>query len=130
MSDDGAVRNVVAQLAMLADEGDLEEYVDLFAEDARWEMPGADALVGRDNLLAGAIERRSAGTVGPGTNTRHVITTQAVSIDGDEATSDAYWQFWVNTATEPTIVLFGRYRDRLVRTAGGWKLAHRVISYG
>lgn len=114
---------------MLADDGDLEEYVDLFTADARWDMPGGE-LEGRENLLAGAIERRSAGTVGPGSNTRHVITTQAVAVDGDEAVSDAYWQFWVNTASEPSIALFGTYRDRLVRTEGGWKLAHRVISYG
>ena len=129
MSDELAVRNVVARVAMLADEGDLEEYVELFADDALWEMPG-NSIQGRDNLLAGAIERRAGGTVGPGSNTRHVITTQAVVVDGDEATSDAYWQFWVNTAAEPSIALFGTYRDRFVRTADGWKLAHRVISYG
>lgn len=119
----------MARLAQLADGGELEEYVDLFTDDARWEMPGS-ALEGRDNLHAGAVERRAAGSVGPGSNTRHVITTQAVSVDGDEATSDAYWQFWVNTATEPSVALFGTYQDRLVRTADGWKLAHRTISYG
>ena len=129
MNDEAAVRNLVAQLAMLADGGDLEEYVDLFTDDARWDMPGGE-LQGRENLLAGAIERRAAGTVGPGSNTRHVITTQAVAVDGDEAVSDAYFQFWVNTATEPSIALFGTYRDRLVRTENGWKLAHRTISFG
>lgn len=129
MSDDAAIRNVVARLAILADEGDLEEYVDLFTDDARWDMPGGE-LQGRDNLLAGAIERRAAGTVGPGSNTRHVITTQAVSVDGDEAASDSYFQFWVNTAAEPSIALFGTYQDRLVRTESGWKLAHRTISFG
>lgn len=129
MSDELAIRNLVARLAMLADDGDLGEYAGLFADDALWEMPG-NSIQGRDNLLAGAIERRSAGTVGPGSDTRHVITTQAVAVDGDEAISDAYWQFWVNTATEPSIALFGTYRDRLVRTDGGWKLAHRTISYG
>ncbi len=129
MSDELAVRNLVARLAMLADEGDLGDYVELFAEDARWDMPGGE-LEGRESLLAGAIERRAAGTVGPGSNTRHVITTQSVAVDGDEAVSDAYWQFWVNTATEPSIALFGTYHDQLVRTEGGWKLAHRVISFG
>lgn len=129
MSDELAIRNVVARVAMLADEGDLEEYVDLFTDNARWDMPGGE-LQGRENLLAGAIERRAAGNVGPGSNTRHVITTQSVVVDGDEAASDAYWQFWVNTAAEPSIALFGTYRDRLVRTDGEWKLAHRTISFG
>ncbi|WP_420434317.1 nuclear transport factor 2 family protein [Candidatus Poriferisocius sp.] len=129
MSDELAVRNVVARLAMLSDGGDLEEYVDLFTDDARWDMPGGE-LQGRENLLAGAIERRAAGTVGPGSNTRHVITTQAVAVDGEEAVSDSYWQFWANTAAEPSIALFGTYHDRLVRTEDGWKLAHRVISFG
>ncbi|MCY3861655.1 MAG: nuclear transport factor 2 family protein [bacterium] len=129
MSDELAIRNIVARLAMLSDGGDLEEYVDLFTDDARWDMPGGE-LQGRDNLLAGAIERRAAGTVGPGSNTRHVIATQTVEVDGDEAVSDAYFQFWVHTATEPSIALFGTYQDRLVRTGDGWKLAHRVISFG
>ncbi|WP_420639397.1 nuclear transport factor 2 family protein [Candidatus Poriferisocius sp.] len=129
MNDDAAIRNVVARLALLADEGDLEEYAGLFTEDGLWEMPGS-TIQGRADLLAGAIERRASGNVGPGTNTRHVITTQAVELDGDQAHSDAYFQFWVNTATEPSVVLFGRYRDRLVRTDQGWKLAHRHISYG
>ena len=129
VSDDAAIRNVVARLAMLSDEGDLEEYVDLFTDDARWDMPGGK-LQGRDNLLAGGVERRAAGTVGPGSNTRHVIATQTVEVDGDEAVSKAYWQFWVNTATEPSVALFGTYRDRLARTGDGWKLAHRVISFG
>ncbi|WP_419927187.1 nuclear transport factor 2 family protein [Candidatus Poriferisocius sp.] len=129
MSDEAAIRNVVARLAMLSDEGDLEEYVDLFTDDARWDMPGG-ALQGRDNLLKGAIERRETGTVGPGSNTRHVIATQTVQVDGDEAVSDAYFQFWVNTATEPSMTLFGTYRDQLVRTGDGWKLAHRTIAFG
>ena len=129
MSDELEIRNLVARLAMLADDGDLEEYAALFADDARWEMPGA-VIEGRENLLAGATERRAVGNVGPGSETRHVIATQAVTLDGDEAISDAYWQFWVNTATEPSVALFGTYRDRLVRTDSGWKLARRDISYG
>ncbi len=128
-ADEAEIRNVVARLAQLADGGDLGEYVDLFTHDARWEMPGSP-LEGRDELHSGAVERRATGAVGPGTNTRHVITTQAVAVDGDEAISDAYWQFWVNTATEPSVALMGTYRDRLVRTDGGWKLAHRSIIFG
>ena len=127
--DEAAIKNVVARLARLADEGDLDDYVSLFSADARWEMPGS-VLEGSENLLAGAVERRAAGTVGPGSNTRHVITTQEVVVDGDEAVSRAYWQFWVNTADEPSVALMGTYQDRLVRTPDGWKLAHRTISYG
>ncbi|WP_419918613.1 nuclear transport factor 2 family protein [Candidatus Poriferisocius sp.] len=127
--DDAAIRNLVTRLAQLADGGDLDEYVDLFTADARWEMPGAN-LEGRESLRAGAVERRAAGNVGPGSNTRHVITTQVVTVDGDRAFSDAYWQFWVNTASEPSVALMGIYRDRLVRTDRGWKLAQRTISYG
>ncbi len=119
----------MTRLAQVADEGDLDEYVDLFTADARWELPGA-TLEGRENLRAGAVDRRAAGTVGPGSNTRHVITTQMVTVDGDQAVSHSYWQFWVNTASEPSVALMGTYRDRLVRTDHGWKLAHRTISYG
>jgi hypothetical protein len=48
---------------------ELDGYVALFADDARWEMPGS-LRQGRDDSLAGALDRRKNGIQGPGTNTR------------------------------------------------------------
>jgi uncharacterized protein (TIGR02246 family) len=128
-ADELAVRNVVARLALYADGPDVDAYVDLFAPDAVWDMPGAPRT-GHDEIRAGSEERRAAGQIGPGSNTRHVVSTVAVTVEGDRAVADSYWQFFVDTATAPRLQLMGTYHDELVRTAAGWKLARRHISIG
>lgn len=133
LADELEIRNVVARLAHLADSSgpdDLDEYLELFTEDASWEMPGSDRR-GRADILEGARERRRNGQQGPGTNTRHVITTQAVRFEGaDTAVSDAYFLLAAETTTTPTIRVVGHYHDVFRREAGGWKLARRQITPG
>lgn len=132
-ADDLAIRNLVARLAHLADMAgaeELDEYVAMFTEDASWEMAGNERR-GRDAILEGARERRQSGTQGPGTHSRHVITTQAVRFDGpDTAVSDAYFLFVADTDTSPVIRLVGHYHDRFRREAGIWRLARRRITRG
>jgi uncharacterized protein (TIGR02246 family) len=130
LADELEIRNLVARLAQLADMGDLDEYVSLFTEDASWEMPGAPRR-GQADILAGARDRRNSGTTGPGSNTRHVISTLSVQSHGsDEAVSDCYWLFYANTTTKPAVQLMGHYHDTLVRQPDGWKLARREIAFG
>jgi uncharacterized protein (TIGR02246 family) len=131
--DDIAVRNLIARLAQLADTSgpdELDEYGGLFTEDAVWDMPGGPRR-GRADILEGARERRRSGAQGPGTNSRHVITTQAVRFEGDDtAISDAYFLFVVDTATSPTIRFIGQYHDLLRREGGTWRMARRQITPG
>jgi 3-phenylpropionate/cinnamic acid dioxygenase small subunit len=86
--------------------------------------------VGQAAILAGARERRAAGTQGPGTHTRHVITTIAITVDGDTATGEAYYLFVVDTDKTPRVSGIGYYHDTFRRTATGWKLARRQITPG
>jgi 3-phenylpropionate/cinnamic acid dioxygenase small subunit len=132
-ADDLAIRNLVARLAHLADMSgpdELDEYVGLFTEDATWGMPD-NQRTGRADILDAARERRLSGQQGPGTNSRHVITTQAVRFDGaDSAVSEAYFLFVADTTTTPTIRFIGHYHDLLRREGGTWKLARREITPG
>jgi uncharacterized protein (TIGR02246 family) len=127
--DELAVRNVVARVALCADGPDVDAYVGLFTPDAVWDMPGAPRK-GHAEIRAGSEERRAAGQIGPGSNTRHVVSTVAVAVDGDRAVADSYWQFYVDTVSAPRLQLMGAYHDELVRTDAGWKLAHRRITIG
>ena len=130
IADEAEIRNIVGRLAHLADHGDIEEYISLFLPDARWEMPGAPRQ-GHDDIRAGSLERRNSGMTGPGSNTRHSITTLTVQTDGsDTATADSYWLFYGDTLTSPTIRLMGYYHDSFQRTKAGWKLAQREITFG
>jgi uncharacterized protein (TIGR02246 family) len=124
------IRNAISRIAILADQGELDEYIELFTEDSVWDLAGAPKQ-GRVDIRAGAERRRQEGVTGPGTATRHVISNVAVSVDGpDTATADAYFVFLRETSTAPTILNMGVYHDRFVREDGTWRLAHRHISFG
>ena len=135
---DAEIRNVLARIAQLADTGDLDEYLTLFTEDAVWGMPDnpsigmlANERRGHGEIRAGAEERRASGLQGPGTNTRHVLTTTAVHLESEtRATVRSYFLFFASTTTEPVLRTMGQYDDVLVRGEHGWQLAHRTITPG
>lgn len=127
--DANEVRNLVARLSRNADTGDEVAYLSSFAPDARWNLPGG-AVSGHDEILEALRGRRARAEAGPGTHTRHMVTTVEVDVDGDVATSRSYFQFFVDTATTPTLRSVGEYHDTFVRTTDGWKLAQRDITFG
>jgi 3-phenylpropionate/cinnamic acid dioxygenase small subunit len=92
-------------------------------------MPGAPRR-GHAEIRAGSEDRRAADQIGPGSNTRHMVSTVAVTVDGDRAFADSYWQFYVDTASTPRLQLMGAYHDELVRVGADWKLARRQITIG
>jgi uncharacterized protein (TIGR02246 family) len=128
VADELAVRNLIARLAHAADSGTLETYASMIAEDARWVMPGAQPVDGKPAILEAAIARRATGTTGPGSHTQHLITTVAVTVDGDTAHGVSYWQFFGDTTSTPALRLLGVYRDTFRRTADGWVFAERISS--
>lgn len=127
--DDAAIRNLIARIAHLADTGEVKDYLDCFTVDARWDMPGAPRR-GRADIRSGSEARRAAGEAGPGSASRHVVGTIAVSIDGDHARATSYFQFFGQTDTAPRLLLIGQYDDEFVRTADGWLVDHRRITLG
>lgn len=114
MSTPGAaweIRDVLARLAHLADDGDIEEYLDQFAADAVWEAPEipatgmkADRRTGRAEIRDGVLRRRALGTQCPGSATRQVVHTIEVLPGPDgTATSVAYWAFYIKTTSAPVL---------------------------
>jgi 3-phenylpropionate/cinnamic acid dioxygenase small subunit len=136
MGDDGEIRSLIARLAYLADTGTLDEYIENIAEDARWQMPDNQVVQGsvrsgHKEILAGVRERREAGVQGPGTFTRHLITSIEVHLADDvTATTRSMWSYYRQTNAEPTLTMMGQYDDEYRKLSGRWKLAHRVISLG
>ncbi len=141
LADELEIRNVIALLAQLADtapDDELDRYLALFTDDAAWVIGAEGGPLppqgrhGQADILAGVRERRAAGIQGPGTHTRHLVSTIAVVFDSDDsAQAPCYWQFFRNTASEaPLLAGMGEYRNTFVRTADGWKLAWRVIYPG
>lgn len=138
-ADEAEIRNLIGRVALLADTTpDLDLYLALFTDDAVWDFPGdaaqqlpASRTQGHAAILADRQERRRTGFQGPGTHTRHLVTVLAVDVDGaDTAGADSYWMYLNHTDTAPALQSMGQYHDSLVRTAQGWKLAHRQIILG
>jgi ketosteroid isomerase-like protein len=129
-TDDAAIRNLIASMAFATDDGSLESYAALLSEGCTWQMPGGDPVVGRAAIVESARTRRETGALGPGSGTRHHVTTVAVHVDGDTASSEALWQFWGGLPATPALKAMGRYRDTFTRTPEGWRYASRVGTVG
>lgn len=130
VEDELEIRNLAAHLAHLADEErHMTTYIEHFTEDARWRMNGVE-FKGRSEILAGALGRRRSGTQGPGTHTRHVITTHVVEVNGVKASGQLYLLFMAGTSTAPYVQSMAHYADQYRRTTAGWKLAERSITVG
>ena len=127
MSDELEIRNLLSKIAQSSDDGELEEYIEYFTEDARWGGSGFPERSGRADIMAGARERRANGVAGPGANSRHVLSTTVVEVDGDTARSRSVFLFYSNTQAVPALDLMGIWEDELRRTPAGWRLARRTI---
>lgn len=133
-----AVRDLISRVAHCSDYGTAEEYAQLFTVDAVWSSPAipamqkkADYRVGRQEIEEGSRQRRAAGIHGPGTATRHVVTTVSVTMHGpDIASAVSLWMFYGDTTGTPRLLSMGRYDDLVVLTPDGWRISRRVITPG
>jgi hypothetical protein len=121
------IRNLVARLAHLADDGNLEEYLQLFTEDGSWSHAGETPLVGRAAIREGAERRISESVQGPGSGTRHLNTTLYVEVEGATDARAVSYYLYLGTHGGVAPLKTGRYLDQFRRTEAGWKLASRVL---
>lgn len=131
------IRDLLSRVAHLGDGPDAVSYAQLFTDDAVCVSPvnpalakPADTRRGRGDIEAGARERRERGMQGPGSDTRHVVTTVSVEVAGTVARAVSYWLFYVNTAARPTLSSMGTYQDDLRVSEGRWRIAHRIATLG
>ena len=134
IQDELDIRALLAELAFQADDGELDTYLDLFTEDAVWEMPAnaaagvpAARLEGRADISASVQQRRAIGVQGPGTGAMHHLTTMRIHVHGDEGSGYVYYQFIGLVDGRPALRTVGRYHDTYRRTADGWKLSARTV---
>lgn len=130
VEDDLAIRNLIARVAHLTDDwSTTEEYVANYTKDCVWEIPESDPYEGHEGMTRRLNEMVEQGVCGPGIGARHCLTTVEVTLAGDVAESRSICLFFVQTDVSPTLAAIARYVDTVKRTAEGWKLARRVISF-
>lgn len=134
-ADRAEIAMLLARIAQRADSGTPAEYIACFAADAVWELADAGGLPmaggrvqGHEEILAGVLSRRADGIQGPGSHTRHDVSSITVDVDGDTASSCTYFRYYTATDAVPVIVAIGTYNDTHVREVDGWKLSRRMIT--
>lgn len=130
VEDELEIRNLIGRLARLTDIGTVEEYLDVFTDDAVLEIPGRPVRSGIEELRSGSLGGRETGAAGPGSNTMHFLGATTVDLDGDTATVHTPFVLFRDTSTSPAPAMVGRYHDQFVRTPEGWRLRHRTIQFG
>lgn len=118
--------DVLYRYATALDSRDWELLASCFTEDAV-----ADFLeLGGVNEGVSAIVELASGVLSGLDSSQHLIGNPEVEVDGDRASSSCYLQaqhYLVSASGANTFLVGGTYRDRLVRTAEGWRIEHRTL---
>ena len=118
MTDEEAIRDVVARYNLYGDSGRITEMLELFADDATLTVDGM-AYDGKD-AIRGLFET----AVGPVPEViRHHTSTLVIDVAGDKAVARCYFQ----VLTSQGLDHWGRYRDALVRVGRRWVFARREV---
>lgn len=117
--DRDAIRHLLARYTYNGDRGRLAEMTACFADDGILEYldkapQGPTAIAAA--LSSGVRDARL-------TFVRHHITNPLVAVEGDGATARSYFTVFSNSGPDHS----GTYDDKLVRTADGWRFAHRRV---
>jgi 3-phenylpropionate/cinnamic acid dioxygenase small subunit len=138
VADQLEIRNLIARLAQAIDHGTLAEYAECWHEDAEWWPPSSpvhiptDPKVDREAIIDGAESRREDGHQGPGTHTKHVVSTTSLTAtaDADVVRAQTYYTAYVDTYDDPKVISVGHWDDEYVRTSSGWRLRSRRATRG
>ena len=135
LEDLEAIRTSWRDYCIQLDSGDMAGLGDVFTEDAVLEMDGLDSLGGKvDGVYRGRgaiigdfysqVGTRAALNDRGRFSTGHLSTNMQIDLQGDEATTLAY--FFEIVADD--IVLIGTYQHRLRRDADRWRFAFLRIA--
>ena len=122
--DRRAIIDLTVAYCWALDTADWGRLAEVFVPDATANLGGSD----HDGLPD--IVGRITTALGRYSDSQHMVTNHEVEVDGDEATCRCYLQAQ-HVHGDPldgrNYAVGGRYEDRLVRTADGWRIAHRDL---
>ena len=122
-ADKFAIQELIHRYCHIADYGPPEAMRELFTADGVFEAPARGFnFRGVDALIEFFHSRRDAPSVG-----RHIISNTVIEGGGNEAQAISYLVVVSAEGSPRSIPLFGRYKDRLLRTANGWRFTHRLV---
>jgi len=125
LEEKDAIRELMARYCFHFDNGEFEQWLDLFTEEAIFDLGARGRFAGRDAL-------RKFLKIIPLTNglpgMRHCVTNSIVTVAGDQATAQSY-VIVVQGADIVGISVAARYEDRLVKHGGAWRFTERKVHF-
>lgn len=134
-ADDRAeIQNLSNRYMIAVDAGDIETVMSTWAEEGvlTWIYGvehGKDAIRAVMSKFGGGapVNLPEGATSRP--RTHHSIINHVIDIDGDTATTIAYWFAMTNKTpqTDVQLLYFGHYEDELVKREGKWVFTSRTV---
>ena len=122
LEDLQAIHQLFVDYGRHLDQGNWAEYATLFADDGEVLLGPMGRAQGPENIRA-LMEGLLGDKVG---ETIHIISSPAVVLDGDTATSEVMWSVLHRMPDgSPKLTACGRHKDQLVRQRGEWKIRKR-----
>ncbi|MCW2542276.1 MAG: nuclear transport factor 2 [Frankiales bacterium] len=115
-----AISDLYYNYSFAIDDGDTQRLGSLFTEDASFELPGSEPIVGRAAMIALG---EGAAKNGPGI--RHILSGVVAAAAPFGATGRAYVQAFKYEESAVRLLAFGEYVDDLVHGPDGWRFQTR-----
>jgi uncharacterized protein (TIGR02246 family) len=123
LTDDDAIRRLTASYSNAVARCDARRAASIYVEDGRV------SIAGRETIGRLAIEEGMRQSFAAFSLLQMIAHGGLIRVDGDEA--DASWsttELAIRRGSDTLDIIFGRYEDRLVRSAEGWRFARRVFT--
>ena len=133
--DRALIENMSNHYMVAVDAGDIETVMRTWADDGVLDWVGG-VEHGKAEIREAMSRFGGAGVMGTlpadateRQRTRHQIINHVITVDGDTATSFAYWFAMTNRTTHGQVefLYMGHYEDELVRVNGEWKFKTRTV---
>jgi 3-phenylpropionate/cinnamic acid dioxygenase small subunit len=125
MSDHQQIIDLTIAYCWAIDDRRFDDLRDVFVPN------GVADYAGTEHVGIDAIISRCSSALSPLDASQHMVNTHQVAVDGDNATSRCYVHAQHVRRAAPggaNYIVAGVYDDRLVRTADGWRIAHRTLT--
>ena len=122
LEDLAEIQQLFVDYGRYLDRGDFAAYAHLFAVDGELDLGATGKATGRDAISA-TKETSMAPLAG---SFVHVVSSPAVELHGDTATSEVMWTaVRLGSNGKPQVTMVGRHLDDLVREDGRWLIRRR-----
>lgn len=129
LEDRMAIAELLARYADLVDRREWNKLGRIFALEGTIDFRAAGGPQGPFREVLAWLDR----VLDSWPNSLHVISNVIVDLDGDRATSRCYFHVpagrETHQGTQYTVSDSGRFIDRLIRTANGWRIVERVCEH-